>query len=435
MTPWICGVIGFFFLVVLFALGMRVAFAMALVGFLGFSYLISSTGGFTMVAMQITNVFSSYTYASVIMFIWMGFIAFHSGISTNLYKTAYAFVGHIRGGLAMSTVVACALFGAICGSTLATAATFGSVSLPEMKKYNYDDALATGTVASAAILGIMIPPSITLIVYGMFTEQSINKLFIATIFPGIVLTLVYISVIVLLLSRNPALGPAGPKSTEKEKVLLVLGGGTFEVLIVFFIVLGGMFIGFFTPTEAGAVGGGAMFLVALFRRKLTKKAIIDSIMDTIKTSTMVLFLMVGAQIFGTFMAASRVPMELTDLVNTMHISPLLTMVFVLLFIFILGCMMDGTAALVLSLPIVFPVVFAMGYDPLWFGVVMNLFTGLGCITPPVGLNTYIVCGVSSGVPLTTVFKGVIPYIAGTIFFTAIFIAFPKMATFLPYLMK
>lgn len=435
MTPFTFGIIGFSFLLLLFALGIPVAFSMALAGFLGFGFLISPDASLTMVAMQITSVFSSYTYASVIMFIWMGNIAFHSGLSANLYKAAHAFIGHIRGGLAMATVVACALFGAICGSTLATAATFAAISLPEMKKYKYDDALATGTVASGAILGIMIPPSIPLIVYGIFTQQSIGGLFIATILPGIVLMLLYLVVISFLLWKNPHHGPAGEKSTAKEKVLAVLGGGTLEVLLVFVTVLGGLFIGFFTPTEAGAVGGGAMFAVAFARRRLSRKAVVNSLIDTTKTSAMVFTLLVGAQIFGAFMAASRIPMELSDLAHTMEASPLLTLILVLGFNAFLGCIMDGTAALVLSLPIVFPLISAVGYDPLWFGVMMNLYTGLGCITPPVGLNAYIVAGVSKGVPLTTVFRGVMPYIGAIFLYTVIMIAFPQIATLLPRLMK
>jgi tripartite ATP-independent transporter DctM subunit len=435
MTPFTFGIVGFLFLLLLFALRTPVAFSMALTGFLGFSYLISLPAGLTMVAMQITAVFSSYTYASVIMFIWMGNIAFHAGLSANLYKAAHAFVGHIRGGLAMATVVACALFGAICGSTLATAATFAAISLPEMKKHRYDDALATGTVASGAILGIMIPPSIPLIIYGIFTQQSIGGLFIATILPGILLMCFYLLTISFLLWRNPLHGPAGPRTTAKEKVLAVLSGGTFEVLVVFVTVLGGLFIGFFTPTEAGAVGGGAMFLVAFARGRLTRKAVIDSLVDTTKTAAMVFTLLVGAQIFGAFMAASRIPMELSDLANTMKASPLLTLALVLIFNMILGSIMDGTAALLLSLPIVFPLVSAVGYDPLWFGVMMNLYTGLGCITPPVGLNAYIVTGVSRGVPLTTVFRGVFPYIGAILVYTVIMIAFPQIATVLPALMK
>jgi tripartite ATP-independent transporter DctM subunit len=434
MTPLTTGIVGFFFLLFLFSLRMPVAFCMVLTGFLGFSYLISLSAGLTMVAMQITSVFSSYTYASVIMFILMGNIAFHSGLSSNLYRVAHAFIGHIRGGLAMATVMACALFGAICGSTLATAATFAKVSLPEMNKQKYHDALATGTVASGAILGAMIPPSITLIVYGVFTEQSIGELFIATIIPGIMLTVAFLLVVAFVLWRNPEHGPAGERSTARQKVQAVFGGGTFEVILVFLVVLGGMFFGFFTPTEAGAVGAGAMFAVAFVRRRLTKKGIIGSLVDTTKTAALIFILVVGAQIFGAFMAASRIPMELSNIAGTMKEVPVLTLLLVLGFNIFLGCIMDGTAAMVLSLPIVFPLVSAVGYDPIWFGVMINLYVGLGCITPPVGLNGYIVAGISR-VPITTVFRGVMPYIYAIIIFTVIMIAFPQAATFLPSLMK
>lgn len=434
MTPFATGIIGFIFLLFLFTLRIPVAFCMALTGFLGFSYLISISGALTMVAMQITGVFSSYTYASVIMFIWMGNIAFHSGLSGNLYKVANAFIGQIRGGLAMATVAACALFGAICGSTLATAATFAKISLPEMKKHAYDDTLATGTVASGAILGAMIPPSITLIVYGVFTEQSIGELFIATIVPGIVLTFFFFAVIVFLVRRNPHYGPAGERSTTKQKLQAVFGSGSFEVMILFVVVLGGLFLGFFTPTEAGAVGGGAMMIVALVMRRLTGKVLIDSLVDTTKTAALIFTLIVGAQIFGTFMAASRIPMELSDLASTVKEWPVITLSLVLIFNIFLGCIMDGTAAMVLSLPIIFPLVTAVGYDPIWFGVMINLYVGLGCITPPVGLNAYIV-GAISNVPLEKVFRGVIPYIVAIVIFTVIMVAFPQMATFLPSLMR
>jgi tripartite ATP-independent transporter DctM subunit len=429
------GIMGLAVLLILFTFRLPVAFAMALVGTVGFSYLASTGAAFSMVALEIYNAFSNYFYASAIMFIWMGFVAYHVGISRNLYTAAHTLVGRLRGGLAMTTVAACAMFGAICGSTLATTAAMGAVALPEMERYHYDPALATGTVATGGILGTMIPPSIPLIVYGIFTEQSIGELFIGVIVPGLMLMILCMATIYLLTLYNPKIGPPGTRTSFKEKVAALLAGGTGETIIVFAIGLGGLFAGLFTPTEAGAVGTASILLVGLVRRKLTWQSFFASLADAAKTSAMVFLLVVGAEIFGTFMAASRIPSALTSWASALPLPSALIICLIFLFQMILGCFMDGIAVLLLSLPIVFPAVVALGYDPIWLGAMMVLVAGLGMITPPVGLNAYIVFGMVKNIPLPTIFKGILPFVVTIVICIALFIAFPNIALFLPSLMK
>jgi tripartite ATP-independent transporter DctM subunit len=435
MSSITIGILGFILLMVLFALRMPVAFAMALVGFIGFGYLVSMHAGFTVVAMQITSVFTNYFYASAIMFIWMGYLAYHVGISQNLYAAMYKQVGHIRGGLAMASIAASSVFGAICGSILAATATMGAVSIPEMRKYNYADSLATASAALGGILGITIPPSITLIVYGIMAEESIGKLFVGVIFPGILLMVLCMLTVYILVLRDASLGPAGPRANFKERIRAIFRGGTAETLAVFCVVLGGMFAGWFTPTEAGAVGTASIMLVGSARRRLSWRAITISIAETTKTSAMVFLLVVGAEIFGSFMAVSRIPSELASWAGQLPLPSIFVMVIILFIMAFLGCIMDGIAAMLLSLPVVLPAVVALGYDTVWFGVLMVIMVGLGSLTPPVGLSVFIISGIAKDVPLATIFRGVMPFVGAILICVAILLAFPQIALFLPSLMK
>lgn len=436
MEPTSIGIAGILVLLVFFAMGLPVGFAMAVVGFLGFSILKSFDAGLSMVSLETYNTFSNYYYASAIMFIWMGFVAYHVGISKNLYKAMYTIIGNIRGGLAMTTVAACTAFGAICGSTLATTATIGAVALPEMERYRYDKALATGTVAAGGILGTMIPPSIPLIVYGIFTEQSISELFVGAIIPGMLLMACFMATIYIVTTRNSGSGPAGPASSGREKMKALLEGGTGETLVVFVVVLGGLFGDLFTPTEAGAVGAASILLVGLVRRRLGRKAFLSSLGDTAKTSAMIFLLVVGAEIFGTFMAASRLPSNLTDWAGSLPLPAVFLVCLMLLFQVIMGCFMDGIAVLLLSLPIVYPAVIALGYDPIWFGPLLTLVAGLGMITPPVGLCAYVVFGLcKNAIPLHVIFKGIIPFVWACLVCIVLLVAFPEITLFLPRLMR
>ena len=431
MSPFAIGIIGIALLFVLFALRMPIAFIMALVGFAGFSYLVSPEAAFRVVAKDLYNTFASYSLSVIPMFVWMGFLAFHSGISTRLYTAAYKLVGHVRGGLAMATQVACAGFGAVCGSNTATAATMAAVSLPEMKKYRYDDSLATASVAAGGALGVLIPPSVIFIVYGVATQQSISKLFIAGILPGILLMLLYMATVYILTRRNPRLGPPGPSVRWKERVT-VAGKSIWEIVFVFALSIGGLFAGWFTPTEAGAVGAFGILTVAVVERRLGWQGFKNSLADTTRTTAMIMLLVAGAVIFGRFMAVSQIPFAMANWAGALPIPPFAVMAIILFIYLILGCFIDALALILLTIPIFYPVaVTILGYDPIWFGVIIVMVMAMGVITPPVGMNVYIVKGIAKDVPLETIFRGIFPFLGALIICIAILIAFPQIAMFLP----
>lgn len=435
MSPLVTGLVGILVFLVLLVLRMPIAYAMALVGFLGFGWLVSPAASFDMVAKEIFSTFSSYSLGVIAMFVWMGFLAFYSGIGTRLYVFAYKLIGHYPGGLAIATQAACAVFGAICGSNTATAATMGAIALPEMKKYKYDTSLATASIAAGGVLGILIPPSVIMIVYGMATEQSVGKLFMAGIIPGILLTLLYMLTIYILVARRPALGPAGTRSGWRERIA-ALRGGIFEVLVVFSVSIGGLFAGWFTPTEAGAVGAAGVLVVALLQRRLSWEGFTKSLWDATRTTAMIMLMVAGAIIFGRFMAVSRVPFELANWAGALPLPPFAVVGIVLLIYLILGCFIDALAMVLLTIPIFFPVVVTtLGYDPIWFGVIIVLVVSMGVITPPVGMNVYIIKGVAPDVPLETIFKGIWPFLAALVVCLVILVAFPQVVTFLPNLLE
>jgi C4-dicarboxylate transporter DctM subunit len=427
------GVIGIVILVVFLFSKMPVGFAMGFVGLLGFSYVVNLNAGLSLLARDVWNVFSSYGLTVIPLFVFMGQIAFHAGISRRLYDAAYILLGHRRGGLAMATVGACAGFSAISGSTNATAATMATVTLPEMKRYGYDMSLATGTVAAAGSLGILIPPSVIFIVYGILTEQSIGKLFAAGIFPGILLSILFILTIYIRVLRNPALAPAGPRTSLGQKVKAI--SGVMETLFLFGMVMGGMFFGIFTPTEAAAVGAFLALLIAVVRRQLSWNGFIQSLADTTRISCMVMVIVTGAVVFGHFMAITRVPYSLADWVGTLPLPNYAVMGVIILVYLFGGCFMDALAMIMLTIPIFFPVAQALGFDPIWFGVVIVLITEMGVITPPVGVNVYVVYGVAKNVPLEAIFRGVFPMLLALLLCNLILLIFPQIALFLPSLMR
>ncbi|HBV96445.1 MAG: C4-dicarboxylate ABC transporter permease [Peptococcaceae bacterium BICA1-7] len=431
MSSQLVGFVGILAFFALLALRMPIASAMALIGFVGFSYLTSPVVAFNMVAKEIFSTFSSYSLSVIAMFVWMGFLAYYSGIGSRLYVFANRMMGHYPGGLAIATQAACAVFGAICGSNTATAATMGAIALPEMKKYKYDDSLATASIAAGGVLGVLIPPSVIMIVYGMATEQSIGKLFMAGIIPGVLLMLLYMAAIYILAKRNPDLAPLGSRYSWKER-LQSLHGGLGEVLFVFAISMGGLFAGWFTPTEAGAVGAAGVLGAALIWRSLSWEGFKRSLWDSTRTTAMIMFMVAGAIIFGRFMAISRVPFELANWAGSLPLPPVLVLIIVLFIYFILGCFIDALAMVLLTIPIFYPVVVTtLGYDPIWFGVIVVLVVAMGVITPPVGMNVYIIKGVAPEIPLEVIFKGVWPFLIAIIICIAIVIAFPQTATFLP----
>lgn len=434
MTPPVIGIIGVIVLLILILLRVPIAYSMLIVGFTGFAILVKPDAAFSMVATEIFSNFSSYTLSVIPMFVWMGFIAYYSGVGSNLYSLAYRFMGRLPGGLAIATQGACAVFGAICGSNTATAATMGAIALPEMKKYGYDDSLSTASVAAAGALGVLIPPSVIFIIYGVATEQSIGKLFISGIIPGILLMLFYMATIYILVKRNPSLAPVGQK--EEVQHNSILKSGLPEILLTFMISLGGLFAGYFTPTEAGAVGAGSILVITLLRRQLTWEGFKNSLKDTTRTSGMIMLLVAGAMVFGRFMAVSRLPFAMANWASNLNLPPVLILVVVLIIYVILGCFIDALALILLTVPIFYPVVVdVLGYDPIWFGVIIVMVVAAGVITPPVGMNVFIIKGVAKDVPLETIFKGVWPFLLALVACIAVLIIFPQLATFLPNLVS
>lgn len=432
MSPEATGVIGIVILLFLFMLKMPVAFTMAFVGFSGFAYLNGIESALTLLSQDIFETLSSYPLSVIPMFILMGSFAFASGISQRLYRTCYTWFGQFRGGLTVATVVACSGFAAICGSTAATAATMGSIALPEMKKYKYDDKLATGTVASAGTLGILIPPSTVLIIYGILTEESIGKLFIAGIVPGAILTLFFVITVMLLCLRQPDLAPRGPETTLREKIISL--GGIIEAILLFMLTIGGLFLGWFSPTQAGAIGAFGAFMIGVFRKKLKLKRTIEALKDGLRTSCMVLFIITGAAVFGHFLAISNIPFILADWVGNLPIPPMAIMGVMVLIYFIGGFFMDSMALIVVTIPIFFPIVTKFNFDPIWFGVIVVMVGEMGVITPPVGVNVFVIKGIAPQVPLHIIYRGILPFLGAIILLTALLLIFPGIATFFPNLM-
>jgi tripartite ATP-independent transporter DctM subunit len=431
MSPVTTGIVGIILLLLLFLLRMPVAFAMTFIGVTGFAYLTGPEPALGLLAQDIFETFSSYPLSVIPMFILMGSFAFASGISQRMYNTTYSWVGQLRGGLTIATVLACSGFAAICGSTAATAATMGKIALPEMKKYGYDDMLATGTVAAAGTLGILIPPSTILIVYGILTEESIGKLFVAGLLPGVVLSLLFVGVVAILCRRNPDLGPSGSPTTWKEKFQATKG--IIEAVILFALTIGGLFMGWFSPTQAGAIGAGGALLIGLFRRQLTWKSFFESGKDGLRTACMVLFIITGATVFGHFMAVTTIPFLLADWVSGLPIPTMAIMGVIIFIYFIGGFFMDSMALVVVTIPIFFPLVLKLGFDPIWFGVIIVLVAEMGVITPPVGVNVFVIKGIAPDIPLEVIFKGIIPFLIALMLFTIVLIVFPQIATYLPSL--
>jgi tripartite ATP-independent transporter DctM subunit len=431
----VIGLIGIFILLgVMIILQMPVGFSMAIVGFCGLWYVTGIKSALSMIGTDTWANFSSYGLTVIPLFIFMGTICFYSGVNKKLYDTAYKWFGRTRGGIAMATIMACAGFSAICGSNNATAATMSTVALPEMKKYNYDKALSSGSIACGSTLGVVIPPSVVLIVYGIQTGQSIGKLFWGSTLPGILMAILFMLTIYIVCLIRPEWGPGGPMVSLIEKIKAI--PGTAEMIILFGLVMGGLYTGAYTPTEAGAAGTFFALLIAiLIRRKLTWKGFVSSILDTLRVTCMVIVIVWGAVIFGRFLTISRLPFMAVDLVSNLEIAPYWVIVSILIIYGIAGMVMDALGFLLISIPIFFPIAVKLGYDPIWFGCLLTVVTTMGAVTPPVGICAYVVSGMSDDIPLSIVFKGVMWFIPAYCVTMVIIMIFPKIVLFLPSLVK
>jgi tripartite ATP-independent transporter DctM subunit len=432
-AEWI-GLIGTLFVIVLMLLRVPVAFSMLVVSVVGMGVLTSFHAAFHSMIGDLYRQFSSYSLSVVPLFALMGYLASYSGVGSKLFVMADKFLGHIRGGLCLAVQMACAIFGAICGSNSATIVTMGAVAYPEMKKQGYDDTLATASIASGACLASLIPPSVVLVVYGIATEVSVGKLLIAGILPGILLMLLFMLVGYILVTRNPALAPVKPRVPWSERMNILLHGGVLEVLIVFIISIGGIFVGAFTATEAGAVGAGGMMIVCLISRQLSFSVLKKSLLNASKLTAMVFLIVASATVFSRFFALSRIPTWLGVVVAGINMNKWVIFAVILFIYLIMGMLIDALAMILLSIPAFYPIVVTtLGYDPVWFGVLIVLVLSMGSITPPIGLNVFVMHGTVKNVPLYSIFRGVWPYVAAIVVCCAIMIAFPSIATFLPSL--
>ena len=433
MTPIAAGIIGSVFLLVLLFLGMPIAFVMMFVGFLGISYLASVNAALPVVANTVYETAAYYPYTIIPLFILMGSFAGGAGITAKLYGSFDKWFRKLPGGLGIATIAACACFAALSGSSVAAAAAMGTIAIPEMRRFKYDPALAVGVVAAGGTLSFLIPPSLGFVVYGMLTEQSIGKLLVSGIMPGIVLSLAFIVVIVVKVKLDPSLAPVTPgRVSWKEKFLAL--GGIWETMLVFVIVMGGIYLGFVNPTEAGAIGATALFVIVISKLKLTLKSLSTALLEATRISVLVLFLVAGANVFSYFLALSTIPASVSAWMAALHVSKYVVLSIIIVIYLILGCFLDAISMMVLTMPVIFPVVKTLGFDPIWFGVVCVIMMEAGLITPPVGLNVYTLAGVVKDVPMTTIFKGSMPFLIAMLAVTVLIAIFPGIALYLPSMM-
>ena len=429
MSPLYIGIFGCLVLVVLLFTSMPVAFAMIATGIAGFALIVTPQAAFTMVVADLYDTFSSYSLTVIPLFVFMGQVAFHAGISRRLFKTAYTWIGHLPGGLAMATVGACTGFGAICGSGPATAATMASVALPEMRRYGYSEELATGAVAAGGSLGMLIPPSVVFIVYAIMTEQSIGSLFLAGIVPGVLIALLFCVSIYLRCRANKTMGPAGPRMSWLQRLKSLTG--VVETLLLFVAVIGGMFIGLFTPIEAAAIGAAGSLVIAAIKGQLGWQRMRRILLETVRTSVMVFFIVAGAVVFGRFLAVSQIPFVIARWLTSLPFPGWIVMFLIIAFFLAAGCFIDALALILLTIPIFYPVVLELGFNPIWFGVMVVVVTQMGVITPPVGMNVYVVSGIARAVPLQSIFKGSLPFLLMLLLAAVILVFFPGLSLLLP----
>lgn len=429
MSSELIGVFGILLLFILLALKMHIGIAMALVGFLGMCVIQDTQSAMYILSITPLAESQSYTLSVIPLFILMGQFSFISGISEDIYKTVYTWTGRFRGGLAMATIMACGGFAAVCGSSLATGATMGMVAIPEMNKYCYDQRLSTGCVAAGGTLGILIPPSIGFVIYGILTEESIGKLFMAGLLPGLLLTALFLTTIYVQCRVHPEMGPCGPPTTWETKIKSL--SGTWAMLLLFIIVMGGIYLGIFTPTEAAGIGAFGALVFTFIRRRLTWATFQQSLKETGMTTAMIFLIIIGANILSSFLGLTGLPMLLADTMAALPLPRYAILAAMLLIFLALGCVMDCYAIMILVLPILFPVVQALQFDPIWFGVIMVIVLEAGLITPPIGLNVFVLKGAAPDIQLSTVFRGIWPFLLALVFTIVVLTIFPQIALYIP----
>ncbi len=439
MSDAALGGASFLVLLVLMALRMPVGLAMLACGSIGYVMLNGLMPFLAYIKSTPYHLFSNYTLSVIPLFIMMGAFAERSGLSQALFAAANALVGHWRGGIAMAAIGACTGFGAICGSSVATTATMGRAALPELRRYNYSDRLATGTLAVGGTLGILIPPSVILVVYAIATEQNIAKLFMAALIPGLLAAALYIAAIAWIVRWDPAAGPAGPRISGAERVKALLR--VWPILLIAVIVVGGIYGGVFTPTEGAAVGAVATLVVAMAGGSLGWSGIKESLLQTAETSAMIFLVLLGAEVFNAFLALSQLPTEAAELITRMGLPPYVVLVALLLFYIVLGGVMDELAMLLLTLPVFFPIVMALDFGldseetAIWFGILVLIIVGIGLTAPPIGLNVFVINAIAKQVPITETYRGVLPFLVTDFVRLGLVLVFPGLALVLVRLLS
>lgn len=425
----IIGVYAFVALFIMLIATIPIGVAMALAGIGGTAAIIGLKPAISLFSTTVYETTVTYELSIAPLFVLMGAVAARSGLSRELYDVFNAWLGRFRGGLAIATVGACGAFAAICGSSLATAATMSKVALPEMKRMGYADSLATGAVASGGVIGILIPPSVILVLYGILTETSIGDLFIAGVIPGLLTVIVFMMVIAAVTTWKKDLGPAGPRTTWAEKLTAL--GRTWAILLLFAVVIGGIYFGVFTPTEAAGIGAVGAFALAGIRGRLNRETIRDSLLETVKTSAMIFTVLIGAITLNNLTIFSGIAGALGGFVSGLDMSPMAVMAVILLIYLVLGCFLDSLAMILLTVPIFFPIVTGLGFDPVWFGIIVVMVAELGLITPPIGMNVFVIKGMAPGVKLSSIYAGVIPFVLGQLILIILVFVLPELALWLP----
>jgi C4-dicarboxylate transporter, DctM subunit len=431
MTDVTVGLLGLATLLALFMTGIELSFGMAIVGFVGFSFVRGWHAGLDLLATDIFDMLSAYGFTVVPLFVLMGQVAFNAGFARRLYNAANKFIGQVPGGLAMATVVGATAFKAICGSGPATAATFASVAVPEMDKFGYGRKISTGVVASVGTLGILLPPSLALIVMGLITEQSIGKLFLAGMIPGLLIALFFMSVIYVWCRINPAMGPKGERSTWRERFASI--PEVLTVLVMFLLMIGGLMAGFFTPTAAGSVGTLAVLLFVFFKKDLDFRGYVKSLREALRTSCMVIMLVTGSVIFGHFLTVTKIPMISSEWVAALPYNRYFILLAIIVIYQIGGSFIEDFAFLMLATPIFYPAVTKLGFDPIWFNIVIAINLGLGCVIPPMAINVFIVKSITKE-SLGVIYGGVYPFLISLAMCGGLLFLFPELATWLPNLL-